>query len=211
MTATCQTCGCKLGQTARTPIDRSLGFTAMLELYPGFGQMADDEGAKITTRFLDDWYGSNHTDMWAYAREWVANRQRVSAGVPIGQPSYGPNADGNPYAQYTPEHRTWKLAQHDGRAAAQWVFDGTTDQATYQRFARGIAGGDPEVMDSVREPSLSGEFSGEFTEDQLMAEVGWVPHDGTDMRDALAEQYNQEVSAAFWHEVERLAREGAQP
>ena len=71
---TCSTCGCKLGRTVKTLVDRSLGFTAMLELYPGFRASEDIEGSKIITAFLEDWYGSDHTDMWAYAKEWVATR-----------------------------------------------------------------------------------------------------------------------------------------
>lgn len=127
---------------------------------------------------------------------------------PPAEPSYGPNEDGSPYASNTPEHRVWTVAQDKGQAAASWVFDGNTTQETYRRFIRGIADGDPEVLDSVREPSLSGEFADDYSEDQLMTDVGWVPHDGTDMRDDLATQYNDEVSTAFWTAVERAALRG---
>jgi hypothetical protein len=115
-------------------------------------------------------------------------------------------ADGNPYIQYTPEHRVWAIAQEHGKAAASWVTDGNTPQETYRYFLRGIEDGDPAVMDSIRTPELSGEHGDEYTEDALMADAGWVPHDGTDLRDELASQYNDEVSAAFWHEVERACR-----
>jgi len=104
-----------------------------------------------------------------------------------------------------------------GRAPSRWwltalgyswlvhdaAHDGNTPQAEYARVLKGIEDGDPEVMDTYRE------FAGDYSEDQLMADAGWVPHDGTDLRDELAEQYNSEVSAAFWHEVERLANSGA--
>jgi hypothetical protein len=100
----------------------------------------------------------------------------------------------------------WAKAQEHGKAAASWVFDGNTPQDTYRYFIRGIEDGDPAVLEGVREPSLSGEYGDDYSEDELMADVGWVPHDGTDLRDELAHQYNEEVSAAFWHEVERLAR-----
>lgn len=71
----CPTCGCRLGKTVRTLVDRSLGFTCMLELYPGFGRMPDTEGMGITTAFLEDWYRSGHTNMFEYAREWVARHK----------------------------------------------------------------------------------------------------------------------------------------
>jgi hypothetical protein len=117
------------------------------------------------------------------------------------------NADGCPYNPSTPEARVWRQAQTNGKAAASWVFDGNTTRETYARMLKGIDDGDPEVMDSVRTPSLSGEYGDDYSEDDLMSDVGWVPNDGTDMRSDLAEQYNVEVSAAFWHEVERMARD----
>jgi hypothetical protein len=231
--ATCESCGCELGRTVKTPIDSSLAFTALLELHPDYGQMSDPEASELHNRFLADWHKSGHTDMFGYAREWVdRDKMREHYELPdpkpappyspadvelslraleAHQPSYGPNADGNPYAQYTPEHRVWSVAQEHGRAAANWVFDGNTTMATYRRFLKGIREGDPEVLDSVRTPSLSGEFADEYTEELLLRDVGWVPHDGTDLRDELAEQYSTEVSAAFWHEVERLARDQVEP
>lgn len=115
------------------------------------------------------------------------------------------DAMGAPYAANTPEYRTWGVAQHRGRAAASWVIEPSMSQETLRAIIRGIADGDPAVLDSIREPSLSGEFAGDYSEDDLMADVGWVPHDGTMHRDDLATQYNQEVTTAFWHEVERLA------
>lgn len=122
---------------------------------------------------------------------------------PVPEPSTGPNADGNPYAQFTPEHRVWAKAQENGKAAASWVTDGNTPAETYRYYLRGIEDGDPAVLDSVRTPDLSGEYRDEYTEDQLLADVGWVPHDGTDLMHELCDQYNLEVSTAFWNEVER--------
>lgn len=113
----------------------------------------------------------------------------------------------NPYPQpYSPEHKTWAIAWRNGIAAASWVFDGNTTRETYERFLNGIESGDPEILDSVREPSLSGEYGDDYSEDDLMSEVGWVPHDGTLLRDDLANIYNETVSQAFWYEIERMAR-----
>jgi hypothetical protein len=114
--------------------------------------------------------------------------------------------DPAPYAENTPEYRVWKVAQEKGKNAASWVVDGNTSKVSARGLVKGIEDGDPAVMDSIREPSLSGEFGGDYSEDQLMADVGYVPHDGTLHRDDLAEQYSREARESFWHEVERLAR-----
>ena len=111
----------------------------------------------------------------------------------------------NPYSQYTPEHKVWEIAQDNGIAAASWVFDGRQD--AYRIVLNGIEDCDPEVLDYFRVPSLSGEFADDYSEDDLMGDVGWVPNDGTMLRDDLADQYNREVSDSFWSEVERIARE----
>lgn len=112
----------------------------------------------------------------------------------------------SPYAENTPEYRVWEVAQRNGKAAASWVFDGNTTRETYAACIKMLDEGDPALYDFARTPSLSGEFAGEYSEDDLMSDVGWVEHDGTEMRDELASQYINEVSDAFWYEVDRAAR-----
>lgn len=113
-------------------------------------------------------------------------------------------SEANPYTNYTPEARVWEVAQKMGKNAASHVFDGNTTKDTYQHVLKGILEGDPEVMDAYREPDLSGEYGDDYSEEDLMADAGWVPHDGTALRDELAQQYNSEASDAFWHELERM-------
>jgi hypothetical protein len=110
------------------------------------------------------------------------------------------------YAQYSPEYRAEALGREHGQAAASWVTDGNTDQATYARLLRGITDGDPEVLDSIRTPDLSGEYADDYSEADMLADAGWVPHDGTALADDLAAIYLDTVSAAFWAEVERACR-----
>ena len=81
---------------------------------------------------------------------------------------------GNPYAQFTPEHRVWAKAQEHGRAAA--ALEGYQDA-----------------------PGLDGDY----TENDLLRDAGWVPHDGTDLRDDLIGQYRNDAAAAFHDEAER--------
>jgi hypothetical protein len=60
---------------ARNPLDRSAAFTALLELDPeGFGKSSDPESTKTITTFLDDFYQSGATNMYAYCREWLDAR-----------------------------------------------------------------------------------------------------------------------------------------
>jgi cytosine/adenosine deaminase-related metal-dependent hydrolase len=60
---------------ARNPLDRSAAFTSLLELDPeGFGKSSDPETMKTITTFLDDFYESGATNMYAYCREWLDAR-----------------------------------------------------------------------------------------------------------------------------------------
>lgn len=101
--------------------------------------------------------------------------------------------DGNPYAEYTPEHRVWAVAQEHGKAAASWVFDGNTPESTYRTVFKGIRDGDPEIMDGLNPRSLRGAY----TEQELLSDAGWVPHDGTMLASELVGQYDQETVDAF--------------
>jgi len=224
---TCESCGCELRTTVKTPIDSSLAFTTLLELHPDYGKMSDPEATELRNRFLADWHASGHTDMFAYGREWVARetapkselQREFEAGDPDGKvravadqviKQLELDKTGG-YAPNTPEYRVWAKAQENGKAAASWVFDGNTPASTYRDVLKGIREGDPAVLDRFREPSLSGEYADDYSEDQLMDDIGWVPHDGTAMRAELADQYNIEVATAFRWEVERLARDQVEP
>lgn len=97
-----------------------------------------------------------------------------------------------------------KIGTETGIAAASWVFGDRTTPRTYAWYAEGIANIDPEVMDSLREPSLSGEYSDDYSESDLRSDLGFGPDDDID---AEAEAFNAAASAAFWGEVERIARQ----
>lgn len=93
-----------------------------------------------------------------------------------------------------------KLGTEAGQAAASWVFDGNTPQATYAWALKGIRDGDPEVMDSYAEPTLSGEWADGYTLDDLAADL-----DVDAATDEEAAAWEQAASEAFWHELERAA------
>ena len=98
-----------------------------------------------------------------------------------------------------------KIGTQAGIDAAQWVFSDRTTPCTYARYAEGIADGDPEILDSLNEPSLSGEYSGDYTSSDLMFDLG-IEHEETEYQDEICEVWNQAASASFWSEVERIAR-----
>lgn len=52
-----------MASVVRTPIDRSLAFTALLELSPEFRRMESRKGSKAITRFLEAFHGQE-TDYW---------------------------------------------------------------------------------------------------------------------------------------------------
>ena len=98
-----------------------------------------------------------------------------------------------------------EIATQHGMSAASWVFDGNTDRATYERMLRGIDEGDPEILDSVREPSLAGEYGDDWTERDLACYLDIDPDD-SELSDQAASAYEDEVRSVFWAEVERVAR-----
>ena len=88
-----------------------------------------------------------------------------------------PQSEGNPYTAYTPESRVWEIARQHGRAAA--ALEGYQDA-----------------------PGLDGDY----TENDLLRDADWVPHDGTDLREDLIAQYRNDAAAAFHDEAERRIR-----
>ncbi len=56
-----------------------------------------------------------------------------------------------------------ELGGEAGRAAASWVFDGNTTTEEYARVLFGIEDGDPEVLDALPSPDLSGQWAGAST------------------------------------------------
>jgi len=116
------------------------------------------------------------------------------------------------------------IGRQHGKNAAGWVFDGNTTDETYRAVLAGIDAGDPQVMDAYNPPNLSGEYSDDYSESQLLADVGFsecaecghIPGNLADVCECclgdaetvsgIADAYNDAASAAFWAEVERTAR-----
>jgi hypothetical protein len=98
-----------------------------------------------------------------------------------------------------------KLGTDAGIAAASWVFDGNTSEDTYRRILQGIDAGDPEVYDTYREPSLSGEYADDYRSSDLAFDLG-IEDRETGFIDECADAWAESASAAFWGEIERVCR-----
>lgn len=102
-------------------------------------------------------------------------------------------------------HYAADIGRSHGTAAAQWAFDGNTDDGAYRRVLAGIEDGDPEILDAYHVPDLSGDY----TADDLASELG--QHSEADGNDAdlgaTHDAYRQSASDAFWQETERIARD----
>ena len=64
-----------------------------------------------------------------------------------------------------------KRGSDDGRAAASWYFDGNTTDDTYRRTLQGLEDGDPEILDALPYPDLSGQWADEPAGPQVFADI----------------------------------------
>lgn len=97
-----------------------------------------------------------------------------------------------------------------GKAAASWVFDGNTTDAAYRRVLRGLDIGDPEVLDQLPGPDLSGQFADTLTGPQLTAEAleaaGVDEEDDSDNLTILCDIFEAEFYIGRDDELLRVAR-----
>lgn len=113
-----------------------------------------------------------------------------------------PQTEGNPYQAYTPESRTFEIAQAHGQLAAYEALAGVNpDVAGYRALLAAIP--TARTKPSASDPKLRWDDLPGYAVADLMSQAGWVPHDGTDLRDELASQYEQQSRTAFWNEIER--------
>ena len=98
-----------------------------------------------------------------------------------------------------------RYGRETGEAMASWItFD---DAAAAQRMVAGLEDCDPEVMDSIREPNLSGEFADDATPASLARELGIDPED--ERIDDYCSAWEETARRVFWQLVERAARRAA--
>jgi hypothetical protein len=113
-----------------------------------------------------------------------------------------PQSPGNPYTAYTPESRVFEIALTHGQQAATEALAGAKpDVQGYRELLARI----PvlRTRPSASDPKLRRDDLPGYSQADLMSHAGWVPHDGTDLRDELSEQYERHARTSFWNEVER--------
>jgi hypothetical protein len=96
-----------------------------------------------------------------------------------------------------------ELGRDAGKAAASWVFDGSTPEEEYQRVLHGIEEGDPAVLGATEPPAI-GPAAG-YDSGDLARDLGIEPADRSLPRAVSA--YNGAFTGAFWQETERTARD----
>ena len=60
-------------------LDRSLAFTALLDMLPGFGQMEAGAASALVGELVADFRASGHPVIWDYASDWIARRTKAAA------------------------------------------------------------------------------------------------------------------------------------
>src|SRR5258708_31309309 len=109
---------------ARSPLDRSAAFTALLELDPeGFAKSSDPESTKTITTFLEDFYESGATNLYTYCREWLDARDDQVLET-VRQVEEGQGAEAVPPAPETgvPEDpdKPWQVTAQVHRSVDGW-------------------------------------------------------------------------------------------
>lgn len=92
------------------------------------------------------------------------------------------------------------IGRDHGRNAASWYFDGNTDRATYERVGKGIDEGDPEILDDLPAPDLSGQWADGYTNTDLLRDCGVPVFRGAN---AIFDAYEEGFVDGVHHEIRR--------
>lgn len=85
-----------------------------------------------------------------------------------------------------------------GKNAAGWLFDGNTPIEHYRALAKGLDDGDPEWVDKVPQPDLSGQNADTYSSEDLRREF---PNEDYD---TLCEAYEDGYIAGAMDEINRV-------
>lgn len=97
------------------------------------------------------------------------------------------------------------LAETTGTAAGSWYFDGNSPPEMYERVCQGLIDGDPEILDSIPYPDLSGEWADAPTPKSVKEDIGATDEEWEVLEDELIDFWLLTASDAAIHEVERVA------
>lgn len=100
----------------------------------------------------------------------------------------------------------------DGVNAAAWYLPASPGPETCARLLAGIDDGDPEILDQLPAPDLSGQWAGDPASDDLWldaCQAARLHPDGSDLRDLLyvevCDAYAGAFTAAVQDEITRIA------
>lgn len=102
------------------------------------------------------------------------------------------------------EAEAYRLGCERGEAVASWYFDGSETRADYERVVRMLADGDPEIYDTFPQAPLSGEWAGDPTPADVLAELDVEPDD--DAADDLLALYEDGFGVTVADTIDALAR-----
>lgn len=97
-----------------------------------------------------------------------------------------------------------QIGEDAGISAAGWFFDGNTEREQYVAVLRGLMDGDPEVMDSLPCPDLSGEWADDPTPASVLAELGL--EEDFDGADEVLSAWEEGAAQGVTQEIERVCR-----
>jgi hypothetical protein len=189
----------------------TLAFTALLDLYPGYGALEAAKGQELTAALAAAMAEAKPADAWAFAAVWIDETLAEEAGdVPATEGAAMWEAQGKPaeadelwipegYAdaaeaatEEAAEPPAWKAGATDGTAAGSWVIDGNTTPETMAAWIKGIEDGDPLMLDQL--PGA--------TYDEAAAALA---DEGIEATDDAIEEYLAAFATAAENEVYALA------
>lgn len=98
-----------------------------------------------------------------------------------------------------------RYGHNAGLDAASWLE--ITDNAHAARLLRMIENGDPAVEYWLpREPTLSGEYADDYTESDLLRDIGYPGDFDTLAADGYVTAYLDAASVAYWRAIEGTLR-----
>lgn len=103
--------------------------------------------------------------------------------------------------------------EHGKNAAAWWQQDGIGSRAngdtkkTAESILAGLENGDPEIMDRLPEPDLSGQWADGYSAKDLSDELGFDDDAEIDGFDGLCDEYEMAFRDAAWESIEKYCQQ----
>lgn len=103
--------------------------------------------------------------------------------------------------------------EHGKNAAAWWQQDGIGSRANgdtkkiAESILNGLADGDPEILDSLPQPDLSGQWVDGYSSKDLHNDLGFDDDAEIEGFDYLCDEYETAFRDAAWEAIEKYCRQ----